>query len=237
MTKVFAVNGSPTMEKGDTALLLNVFLQGMEDAGADAALHYASKLDLKPCSCGQMYCWYQNPGECCVQDEFQTLYPSLKASDILVLATPVYIPLPGRMQDVMNRLCPLIKPKLAFREGRTRAESHSAFNIKKIVLVSVGGWWELENFDTVVRIVRDFSETAGVEFSGPVLRPHSFLMYDETGMTAAGTAVLEAARKAGHQLVAEGSIDSETLAAISRPLVPEAELRARYNKAIERFPK
>lgn len=235
MTKVFAVNGSPTMEKGDTALLLNAFLQGMTDAGAEVELHYASRLELKPCSCGQMYCWYQSPGECCVQDEMQQLYPSIKAADILVLATPVYIPLPGRMQDFMNRLCPLIKPQLEFRDGRTRAERHPSFNTEKIVLLAVGGWWELENFDTVVRIVRDFSETAGVEFSGPVLRPHSFLMYDKAGMTDAGTTVLENARKAGRQLVEAGRMAPETLAAISKPLVPEAELRERYNKMIERF--
>jgi len=235
MTKVFAVNGSPTTEKGDTALLLNAFLQGMKDAGAEVELHYASRLELKPCSCGQMYCWYQSPGDCCVQDEMQQLYPSLKAADILVLATPVYIPLPGRMQDFMNRLCPMIKPQLEFRDGRTRAERHPFFNTAKIVLLAVGGWWELENFDTVVRIVRDFSETAGVEFSGPVLRPHSFLMYDKEGMTDAGTAVLENARNAGRQLVEVGLIAPETLAAISKPLVPEAELRERYNKAIERF--
>lgn len=235
MTKVFAVNGSPNKEKGDTALLLDAFLQGMKDAGAEVELHYTSQLDLKPCSCGQMYCWYQNPGECCVQDEMQQLYPSLKAADVLVLATPVYIPLPGRMQDFMNRLCPMIKPQLEFREGRTRAERHSSYNTEKIVLLSVGGWWELENFDTVVRIVRDLSETAGIEFSGPVLRPHTFLMYDKAGMTNAGTAVLENVRKAGRQLVEEGQMAPETLAAISKPLIPEAELRERYNKAIERF--
>lgn len=235
MTKVFAVNGSPTMEKGDTALLLNAFLQGMTDAGAEVETHYTSRLELKPCSCGQMYCWYQSPGECCIQDEMQQLYPSIKAADILVLATPVYIPLPGRMQDFMNRLCPLIKPQLEFRDGRTRAERHPSFSTAKIVLLAVGGWWELENFDTVVQIVRDFSETAGVEFSGPVLRPHSFLMYDKEGMTDAGTAVLENARNAGRQLVEAGRIAPEILAAISKPLVPEAELRERYNKMIERF--
>lgn len=235
MTKVFAINGSPTMEKGDTNLVLTAFIEGMKIEGADVDLHYTSRLDLKPCSCGQMYCWYQNPGECCVMDEMQLLYPKLRTSDILVLATPVYIPLPGRMQDFINRLCPMIKPQLEFREERTRAELHDSFKIKKIVLISVGGWWEIENFDTVVRIVRDFSETAGVEFPGAILRPHSFLMHDKAGITNAGKVVLEEVRKAGCQLIEDGCIDPKTLAAISRPLVSEAELRERYNKAIECF--
>jgi hypothetical protein len=60
-------------------------------------------------------------------------------------------------------------------------------------------------------------------------------MYDKEGMTESGTSVLENARTAGRQLVEEGRMAPETLAAISKPLVVEAELRERYNKAIERF--
>jgi multimeric flavodoxin WrbA len=167
----------------------------------------------------------------------QLLYPKLRASDILVIATPVYIPLPSRMQDFINRLCPLIEPLLVYREGRTRARFHDSVNIRKIVMVSTGGWWEKENFDTVVRIVRDFAETAGVEFSGALLRPHAFLMYDKEGLTTAGQSILEETRNAGYQLVKEGFIARETLEVISRPLATEVELRDRYNKAIEHFKK
>ena len=119
MTKVVTINGSPRMEKGNTALLLTPFLQGMTDAGADVELLYASRLQVKPCSCGHMYCWNEAPGECCLQDDMQSLYPRLKRADILVLAAPVYIPLPGAMQNVLNRLCPLLDPVLEFREGRS----------------------------------------------------------------------------------------------------------------------
>ena len=81
---------------------------------------------------------------------------------------PVYIPLPGAMQNVINRLCPLIEPRLEFRQGRTRARFRDDVNIRKIVLVSTGGWWEKENFDTVVRIVEELAEAASVEFGGSI---------------------------------------------------------------------
>jgi multimeric flavodoxin WrbA len=103
MTKAVAINGSPRMEKGNTALILTPFIQGMMDAGAGVELLYASRLEVKPCSCGVMYCWDELPGECCIQDDMQSLYPRLKQADVLVLATPVYIPLPGAMQNVLNR--------------------------------------------------------------------------------------------------------------------------------------
>jgi multimeric flavodoxin WrbA len=235
MVKVFAVNGSPTMEKGDTDVLLKAFIEGMVSSGAEVELVYASRLDLKPCSCGRMYCWYENPGNCCIKDEMQDLYPKIKAADILVLATPVYVPLPGRMQDFINRIVSLCKPELRFENGRTRGMRQELYNVSKIVLISVGGWWEIENFDTVVRIVRDFSETAGIEFTGPILRPHAFLMSDKLGLNDNGRIILEEVRKAGQQLVEKGLILPETLKAISRPLISESELRKRYNKAIEKF--
>jgi len=140
MSKAVAINGSPRMEKGNTAMVLTLLIQGMMDAGSDVELFYASRLKVKPCTCGEMYCWYKRPGECFIKDDMQLLYPKLKEADILILATPVYIPLPGEMQNVINRLCPLVKPFLETRERRTRARFHEEVEIQKIALVSTGGW-------------------------------------------------------------------------------------------------
>lgn len=218
MTRAVAISGSPQMEKGNTALVLGSFIQGMMDAGSEVELFYASRLNVKPCSCGLMYCWEDNPGVCCIQDNMQLLYPKLKAADILILATPVYVPLPGDMQDVVNRLMPLIDPKLEMRQGRTRARLHRDVNIQKMVLVATSGWWEVENCDTVVRIVRELAEDASVEFAGAILRPHAHAMRAGGKVTPGGQAVLDAARRAGNELVTQGRMNEETLAAISQPL-------------------
>lgn len=174
--KVIAINGSPRMEKGYTAMILTPFVQGMIDAGSEVELFYARHLKVKPCTCGEMYCWYKKAGECCIKDDMQLLYPQLREADILILATPVYIPLPGEMQNFINRLCPLIDPILENCEGRTRARFRKSVKIRKIVLVSSGGWWEKANFETVVRIAEELAKDASVEFIGAVLRPHAFLM-------------------------------------------------------------
>jgi len=81
--KVIAINGSPRMKKGHTALLLSSFIQGMTDAGAEVELFYARRLKINPCTCGQMYCWYTKAGECCIKDDMQLLYPQLKGTDSL----------------------------------------------------------------------------------------------------------------------------------------------------------
>jgi len=46
--KVIAINGSPRMKKGHTALLLSSFIQGMTDTGAEVELFYARRLKITP---------------------------------------------------------------------------------------------------------------------------------------------------------------------------------------------
>jgi multimeric flavodoxin WrbA len=233
MSKVVAINGSPRMEKGNTHLVLTPFLQGMTDAGADVEVVYASRLDVEPCT-GEFQCWYGTaPGECYIDDDMQMLYAKLRAADTLVLATPVYIPLPGEMQNVINRIVALVEPRLETRDGRTRARFRQDVKIQRVVLLSTSGWWEMGNFDTVVRIAKELAEDASVEFSGAMLRPHAFLMKVDGELTADGQAVQEAAKRAGHQLITAGKLGPEILAEVSRPLIAQEELRLRYNAALE----
>lgn len=237
MTKVVAINGSPRMRKGNTAMILTPFIEGMEEAGAEVELFYAKRLKVEPCT-GGFICWYQKPGECHIKDDMQLVYPKLAQAEILVLATPVYSPLPGEMQNVINRLVPLLDPLLETREGRTRARFRQEVEIRKMVVVATGGWWEKENLDTVVRIVKEFARVASVEFAGAVLRPHAFLMRDSSAtrkqaeFTEDGTAVVNAARRAGAELIKQGVMSEETLEMVSRPLISQEDLRLRYNRAL-----
>lgn len=227
MVKVFVVNGSPRAEKGNTAVILGPFLEGMKEAGASVELFYTARLKIKPCT-GDFKCWWETIGECYIKDDMQALYPKLREAEILVIATPVYIPLPGGIQNFINRLCPIVEPLLETLEGRTRAKFHDDVKIRKIVLVSTSGWWELGNFGTVVRIAEELATTSGVGLAGPVLRPHAHRLRrgDQESKE-----VLEASRLAGYQLAKDGTIPEETLSAISRPLISEDEFRTRSNQS------
>jgi multimeric flavodoxin WrbA len=161
----------------------------------------------------------------------QMLYPKLREADILVLATPVYIPLPGEMQNLINRLCPLIEPILVWRDGHTRAKFHDDVNIRKIVLVSTCGWWEMGNFGTVLHIAEEIAKDASVEFAGAILRPHAYLMVENKERA---TKVTEALTKAGHELVKKGRMPKSLLEIISQPLISEEEYRRSLCEDYER---
>ena len=215
MTNVVAINGSPRMEKGNTARILAPFLEGMKEAGASVELFYAKRLNVKPCG-GEFYCWYKKPGECCIDDSMQPLYPKLREANILVLATPVYVPLPGEMQNLINRIMPLMNPILKRQGGRTRARLRDDVKIDKFVLVSTSGWWEMGNFGTVLRIAEELAKDVNVEFAGAILRPHAHWL-TQGGEKA--EKVFGAARQAGYLLAKEGKMPRSLLKIISQPLI------------------
>jgi multimeric flavodoxin WrbA len=223
MKKVVVINGSPRLDRGNTAFVLAPFLESLEDQGVEIQLLYTSQLRVKPCSCGHLYCWSRSPGVCIHQDAMVDVFPLLKAADILVLATPVYIPLPGDFQNFINRLCPLLQPEIEFREGRTRAQFREDVQIKNIVLLAATGWWEKENADTVIRIAEELAKVADIRFGGAMVRPHAYELRREGRSSEAQQAVMEALQAAAVELLAQGSINPTTLDAISRPLITKEE--------------
>ena len=82
------------------------------------------------------------------------MHAKIKRADVLKIATPVHILLPGKMQIFINLLFPMVYPYLEYKDGGTRARLHDDAGIIKIVLVSTGGWYEKENFDNVVYILQ-----------------------------------------------------------------------------------
>jgi multimeric flavodoxin WrbA len=205
------------MENGNTAKILTHFLKGMENAGAVVELFYARRLNVKPCD-GTFYCWMKKPGECYIKDDMQSLYTKLREADIFVLATPVFVPLPGEMQNLLNRLIPFINPVLRRQKGRTRGKLRDDVKLKKLVLVSSSGWWETGNFGAVLKIAKELAKNLNLKFAAAVLRPHATCL---TMSKEKAEEVFEAARQAGYQIVKEGKVSEALLKVISQPLIPE----------------
>jgi multimeric flavodoxin WrbA len=221
-----AVYFSSSPESGNTARLLFAFMEGLERGGEETKVFDVKQVNPSPCT-GELHCWFKDPGSCYIQDGMADLYPWLQDADTLVLGTPVYIPLPGEMQNLINRLCPIIEPQLETRKGRTRGRIRQGFRLSRIVLVASSGWWEVENMDTVVRIAKEFAEVASVPFAGAVLRPHAVMAL---GSEERSAEILDAAEQAGFQLASTGSMDDEILATVSQPLIGQEEYKQYMNQ-------
>jgi multimeric flavodoxin WrbA len=208
------------MDDGNTALILNPFLEGMKEVGAEVELFYTRKLKINPCH-GGFICWLKTPGECWQKDDMQMLYPKLSEADIYVFGTPVYVDgVSGPMKNLLDRIIPLVQPFFELRDGHCRHLVREGYRHGKMVLVSNSGFWEMDNFDPLLVHVKAFCRNGAMEFAGALLRPHGEALRPMMKMGISLDDVFEAAREAGRQLVRDGKMSAETLNIVSRELMP-----------------
>lgn len=218
--RVLAFNSSPRREKGNTAVLLEPFLEGMRVAGAGVDLHYNCDLDIKPCK-GCFNCWLKTPGVCSQKDDMQQLLPVMRDADVIVYATPVYsYGMSGQMKNLIDRMIVLAEPFMEVVEGRSRHIKTEGAKMCKIVLVSNCGMWCLDNFDPLVAHVKKLCQDPPMEYAGALLRPHGEALRAMLEMGAPVNDVIDAARDAGRQLIESGNISQATLDIVSRDLLP-----------------
>jgi len=233
--KVLAFNCSPKMEDGVTDLILNPFIEGMRNAGADVELLYIRKLKINYCT-AEAHCWFKHPGKCYQDDDMNMLYPKLREADVWVFATPIYWDgVTAQMKTLIDRSAlPLCGPFYELREGHTRTIKREGWKPRKIVLISSCGFWEMDNFDPLVVYMKAFSKNADFEFAGALLRPQGHWMKPlmEAGQI---NDIFEAAKEAGHQLVKDGKMSTETLNTVSRELAPLEQYVQGFNQGIQQI--
>ena len=218
--KVLAFNSSPRRGKGNTALILAPFLEGMRDSGAEIDLFYNDKLKVKPCK-GCFNCWLKTPGVCSHKDDMDWLLPKMREADVIVYATPVYgYGMTGQMKNLLDRMIPIAEPFMEVVEGRSRHVAGDGEKPHKIVLVSNCGMWGMDNFDPLVAHVKKLCQDPPMEYAGALLRPHGEALRAMLDMGAPVGDVIDAARDAGRQLVESGNISQATLDIVSRDLLP-----------------
>ena len=237
--KVVAINSSPMMGKGSTALILKPFLEGMEKAGAEVQLFYTKKLDIRPCQ-GDFHCWTRHPGECFQTDDMAEVLSNLREADVWVLATPLFVDgMSGPMKTLLDRMIPLIVPAVEMVENHSRHPRREGTKGGKLVLVSNCGFWEMDNFDPLLVHMEAVCKNVDREFAGALLRPHgpALGVMEKNGLPVGD--VFAAAEEAGRELVLEGKMSRETLRTVSRELVPRdlyvQNLNERFDASIAKW--
>lgn len=85
---IVVVMGSPRRAGNSTTLALQV-VAGAQAAGARVETFYLHDMDIRPCSaCDE--CQGDTATDCNIPDDMQPLYPKLRRTDALVIASPIY---------------------------------------------------------------------------------------------------------------------------------------------------
>lgn len=218
--RVLVLNGSPQANAGNTGLVLEPFLQGLHEAGAEVEVVQVSDLDVRPCR-GCFQCW--RSGGLCPRDEDDMgwLRPKIAACDSLVLATPLYVDhLPGPLKTVLDRAIPLAQPRIEVSDGHCRHPRRDPDGaLRRVALLAVCGFYERDNFDVLVAWTQALCRNLHCDFAGALLRPHAYAFAGMPRLAPPKGRVWKALRQAGQELATHGEISAATQEAVAAELL------------------
>jgi len=221
--KALVLNSSPRREKGGTGRVAALLAEGMRSAGAEVEFAYPHAMQVGYCR-GCYYCWVATPGRCVQRDDMDELLPRVMDSDLLVLATPLYVDgMNAAMKAVLDRLIPVLEPDIVEHEDHCRHDLSPACRAGRVALVSVCGFTELDNFAPLVAHVRAASRNLRREYAGALLRPCGESLAELAREGTDTSDVLAACREAGVELARNGRISDPTAARAGKELVSRAQ--------------
>lgn len=219
--RILALNSSPRKQKSNTDRILQPFLQGAREAGAETEVVYLYDKKILPCL-GCFHCWLRTPGTCCQKDDMGGLLETLTLADVAVYATPLYVfGMTAQMKLFLDRIIPLAEPFIELTaEGRSTHPKRGQRKNEGMVVVSNCGFHELDNFDELMAHFRAIAYRSRVKLLGALLRPEGeFLAMAEKLMPDKVGKVYRAAREAGRQMVTTGRIEPEIERDVSAELL------------------
>lgn len=204
--KVVVINTSPGNEKGNLSMLLDPFLLGMREAGADVELYYSRDLIIFPC-CGNLNCTIRTPGNCMAYDDMRWLRQKIGQADILVLASPLYfnglIGPEGATQSLRSllyRLVPGLSPCADTPYEHAVHTTKEPVNLRKVIFVSGCGFWEIDNFYPVLTHIKSLCHNTFPEFAGNIGDGHGVILHGAIQSGASMEIITASARSAGRRL-------------------------------------
>ena len=223
--QILALNSSPRdQETSKTELVLQKFLEGARRAGAETETLYLRNYQINHCL-GCFGCWTQTPGRCVQKDDMtEVLFDRYLQADLAVLASPIYdATLNARMKLFVERTLPMMDP-LGNMPGKG-GNPHRFDKMPRVVTLSVAGYWDQTMFEALSLTWRMI---LGGDLIAEIYR-HSAEFLTMPEFQPRVQAVLDAVAQAGEEVVRQGQVSPDTLAALSQDLAP-AETLARLTR-------
>ena len=217
---ILAFNSSPRdNQTSKTELVLQKFLEGARRAGAETETLYLRNYQIKHCL-GCFSCWTKTPGRCVQKDDMaEELFERYLQADLAVLATPLYhYNMNARMKMFIERTLPMVVPG---GSPDQRGVHYRYERVPKVAVVSVCGFPAMDTFRC---LSLNMQMILGDSLVAEIYR-HSSEAMVAPPLAARVREVLDAVARAGEELVREGQVQPETLAAATRDLAPPELIR------------
>ncbi len=146
--KALGIHGSPR-RGGNTELLLQEFLRGCREAGAEVEEVFLRNLKISPCL--EIYAC-QKDGQCPIKDDMKPLYGKLSEAEILAVGSPIFFyAVTAQLKAMIDRCQALWAKKYLLNQPVSPGGGN-----RKGVFLAVGGSKGAKNFDGALLTMKYF---------------------------------------------------------------------------------
>lgn len=213
--RILAFNSSPRdNQTSKTELVLQKFLEGARRAGAVTETLYLRDYKIKHCL-GCFSCWAKTPGRCVQKDDMaEELFARYISADLAVLATPLYhYNMNARMKMFIERTLPMVVP------GGSPDQGGVSYRFERVPRVAVISVCANPALDTFRCLALNMQMILGDLLVAEIYR-HTSEAMTAPPLAAKVQEVLAAVSRAGEELVQQGQVQPETMAAATQDLAP-----------------
>lgn len=211
--KITVFNGSPAGKNSNTQVIVDGFLKGGANEGAETETIYLKDYKIDHCK-GCFSCWFKTPGQCAIEDDMIHLMEKYRSSDVVVYGTPVYThDMTAYLKNFVDRLIPNLSPLLVTNGGSFDLEKN--FKSPQIVAISNCGFPGGNNFDILKQIFAAASPVLEIyRNSGKLLKNQ------DEGIKEKVESWLSHVTIAGEELVRNGMVSEGTMKEVNAELLP-----------------
>ena len=222
--KIVAINGSLDGNQGATYWMVESFLQGAREEGAERAEQIVLKgKTIHGCQ-GCFSCWFRTPGRCVRPDDLEDLvYPQTAGSDLVIYASSL------SQHNISSLLLRCMERQVggalpAIKEDPDHEAVHplrnSGHRAKMMVMADCTDAGQ-SHFDVLKLLFqRKGVSSAKTELVASIYRDQSALLLQSSPSTDQYQAAL---RQAGREIVHDLRLSSKTQAELEKPLAPFQE--------------
>jgi multimeric flavodoxin WrbA/putative sterol carrier protein len=227
--KILAIQGSPRPKVSNTEVLLQEFLKGTINQGAQTETIYLKEKKINFCV-GCYTCWTKTPGVCVHKDDMPEILQKIRECDIIVYATPLYnYNVTGLFKVFQDRTIPLLDPHI-IKVGNAHRHPYRYETNRKMVLISNCGFPDVKHFDGLRKVFHVIEENGSIPLAGELLVPAGEMLKQEF-LKGKWARTFAALNRAGVELVRDGRVSKEAEEIVQKPIISPDEMIAMANIA------
>lgn len=244
--KITVFNGSPKGEGGNTNIMVSAFLEGARLGGAETESIFLNEKIINHCKgCGS--CIMSGQSICAIQDDMGDLVRKFVESDIVVLATPLYIDnISGILKVFIDRLFCIGNPRYdnekdqkgEYRFGRSERFRNGV--PPKVVIISSGGYPHRTAFQAVALWADSFTRHFHLDLIAEIYTTQATVFaLSKAGIKEYQTLVgnfRSLLNKAGQEIVTDGKLSEETQGLLDTDFMPAEHYIQLNNKLADMMP-